>query len=155
MNVCIYAGLSLNKKIFQIIVMICVYQNLKVRKLCPVRYLESYNRILDLAKAEKRIPCGEQNDSLVVKRAVLRFVMSVEDSIEYLQLLDSKSKRELHSMHKMEMAVICLLHLEMRVGENILTSICQRMINRVSFPYTFTPAFLLVLLMFALSKTFM
>jgi hypothetical protein len=74
-----------------------------------------------------------QIDSLVVKREVLRFAMSVEELLEYFQQLDSKNKSDLHSMYKMEMAVICLLHLEMRVGENILTSICQRMINRVSF----------------------
>jgi len=89
--------------------------------------------MLNLAKAENRIPMEQQNDSLIVKRAVLRFVMSVEDLIEYFQVLDTKNRSELHSMYKMEMAVICSLHLEMRVGENILTSICQRMINRVSF----------------------
>ena len=102
--------------------------------------------MLNLAKAEKRIPMDQRNDSLIVKRAVLRFVMSVEDLIEYFQVLDSKNRSELHSMYKMEMAVICSLHLEMRVGENILTSICQRMINRVSFSCTCTRLCLLVFL---------
>ncbi len=100
--------------------------------MCPVSDVDAYNRMLDLAKAEKRITTDEQADSLNVKRAVLRFVMSVEDLVEYFQVLENKGKSDLHSMHKMEMSVICLLHLEMRVGENILTSICQRMINMVS-----------------------
>ena len=133
MYLCMYLFVCIQQTYFYVIVLFIVYENLMARKLSPVGDLERYNWILDLAKAEKRITSDDQVDSLVVKREVLRFVMSVEELLEYFQQLDSKNKSDLHSMYKMEMAVICLLHLEMRVGENMLTSICQRMINRVSF----------------------
>ena len=72
------------------------------------------------------------DDSYHTKREVLRYVMMITDQSEYFKALSENKNKELLSMHKMEMAVICLLHLELRVGENILTSICQRIVNRVS-----------------------
>jgi len=91
--------------------------------------------MFELAKADGRMSLTDV--PLEKKRELLRYTMMIADIVEYVGKITDHKKFELLSMHKMEMAVICLLHLELRVGENILTSICQRMMNRVSTIYFF------------------
>jgi hypothetical protein len=85
--------------------------------------------MIEIAKADGKFT--DSDDVLKKNRELLRYVMMVADKIEYLLAVRDHKHSDLLSMFKMEMAVPCLLHLELRIGENILTSICQRMMNRV------------------------
>ena len=66
------------------------------------------------------------------KRQVLRHAMVVGSVIEYFnsEVRDDPSKH-LRSVFKMEMSPPCLMHSELRIGENLLTKFCQRVMNRV------------------------
>ena len=85
---------------------------------------ENFKKFLDMARRDGRVPNssrGEETYEQNTKKEVLRYVMMIANKVE------------LRSIWKLEMAVPCLLHLELRIGENILTSMCQEIMNRVKF----------------------
>ena len=96
----------------------------------PEKNREHYDHMIRMAKADGKLT--DSDDVLKTNRDLLRYVMMIADKMEYLLAVRDHNNSDLLSMFKMEMAVPCLLHLELRIGENILTSICQRMMNRVS-----------------------
>ena len=98
---------------------------------------ENFKKFLDMARRDGRVPNssrGEETYEQNTKKEVLRYVMMIASKVEFYKYLkEKKGREELRSIWKLEMAVPCLLHLELRIGENILTSMCQEIMNRVKF----------------------
>ena len=73
----------------------------------------------------------------VQKKELLRYVIFCAHHIHLFRRLhhDSDKFKKLVN-HKLEMCMICLMHLEMRVGENMFASLYQEILKRVR---TFNP----------------
>ena len=91
----------------------------------------NYKRVIGLAE-EEGVNVDATYGSDRQKRQVLRHAMVVGGVIEYLnfEVRDDPDKH-LRSIFKMEMTPPCLMHSELRIGENILTKFCQRIMSRV------------------------
>ena len=109
-------------------------QNLKARYIDPDGSdinQNNYRRVMSLA-VDEGIELNETFGSEIQRRQVLRHAMSVGRVMEYFncEVRDDPNK-DLRSIHKLEMTPPCLLHAELRIGENLLTQFVQRVMNRV------------------------
>ena len=71
--------------------------------------------------------------SLKDRRVVLRYAMMIGNQLEFIDSFRSTetqfANKDWRTFSKMEMAVICLLHAELRIGEAILTRLAQMAVD--------------------------
>ena len=110
---------------------------MQVRKLDPETNFVNYCRIYDRGIHDGKLTLsGKPNNATQVlfehKRDFLRYVIYLSHHIDLFNRLHADAvKFAKLANHKLEMCLICLLHLEMRVGENLIASLYQIIIQRV------------------------
>jgi hypothetical protein len=104
---------------------------LRVRKCMPDSQM--YHTVLEAAQFVGCIDAevGEEHGSLNHKMHVLRYAMYIGQEMEYV-LRKKVAVGFNHMLTKMEIAAICFLHNEMRVGTNILHKFASKV--RLRFP---------------------
>jgi hypothetical protein len=118
----------------------------------PETNINNFLRIRDRAIAankinpstvERRVPVegglvgddeNEEPITLESKREVLRYVIYCTHHIDLFTRFFAHEDFEKRSNRKMEICPPCLMHLYMRVGENLFTSLYQELIRRVCYP---------------------
>ena len=117
---------------------------MQIRKLDPVHNLENFRQMRKRGIDEGKITprSGEEDDDIRIftledKKEVLRYVLYCAHHVDLFQRLFAHEDYGKRSNHKMELCIICLLHLEMRIGENLLCSFYQDLVPRVRFKVVF------------------
>jgi hypothetical protein len=100
---------------------------LRVRKCVPGT--STFNSVKEAGILVHCISSEKEDSDLELRMDVLRYAMFVGDEMEYV-MRQKKADGFTHMLTKLEIAAICLLHNEMRIGENLLTRICQGIKDR-------------------------
>lgn len=94
-----------------------------------------YQRGIDAGKLPiEKLPSVAGNEIVTKDKKIelLRYVIFCSHHIHvFKRLRQDPDKYKKVVNHKLEMCIICLLHLEMRVGENMLGSLYQEVLRRV------------------------
>ena len=110
---------------------------MKIRKLDPETNLDNFREMRKMGIDAGKIMRSADEDNkmstftLQHKKEVLRYVLYCAHHIDLFQRLFKHVDFGKRSNHKLEMCIICLLHLEMRIGENLLGSLFQELFARV------------------------